>query len=136
MVLGRRCPESLEASSWPGDEVRFGFLFARLNRSWVGIRNALPHTVGWEGCSGRRKENVGKVLVSVAHAVICIAGIPYIRAIAFGVSLGGLFAIAGELFRAWQVAGCRRAVEHGVLAPVRLSQGVQTSYRVPRQTDR
>ena len=37
----------------------------------------------------------------VAHAVIYVAGIPYIRAIAFGVSLGGLFAIAGELLRAW-----------------------------------
>ena len=39
----------------------------------------------------------------VAHAVIYIAGIPYIRAIAFGVSLGGLFAIAGELLSAWSV---------------------------------
>ena len=37
----------------------------------------------------------------VAHAVIYIAGIPYIRAIAFGVSLAGLFAIAGELLSAW-----------------------------------
>lgn len=37
----------------------------------------------------------------VAHAVIYIAGIPYIRAIAFGVSLGGLFKIAGELSAAW-----------------------------------
>jgi len=36
--------------------------------------------------------------------VIYIAGIPYIRAIAFGVSLGGLFAIAGELLSAWSVA--------------------------------
>ena len=41
----------------------------------------------------------------VAHAVIYVAGIPYIRAIAFGVSLGGLFAIAGELLSAWSVAG-------------------------------
>ena len=41
----------------------------------------------------------------VAHAVIYIAGIPYIRAIAFGMSLVGLFAIAGELLRAWSVAG-------------------------------
>ena len=39
----------------------------------------------------------------VAHALIYIAGIPYIRAIAFGVSLGGLFAIAGELLSAWSV---------------------------------
>ncbi len=40
----------------------------------------------------------------VAHAVIYIAEIPYIRAVAFGVSLGGLFAIAGELLSAWSEA--------------------------------
>lgn len=39
----------------------------------------------------------------VAHAVIYVVGIAYIRAIAFGVSLGGLFAIAGELLRVWAV---------------------------------
>ena len=46
-----------------------------------------------------------KARARVAHAVIYVAGIPYIRAIAFGVSLGGLFAIAGELLSAWSVAG-------------------------------
>lgn len=40
----------------------------------------------------------------VAHAGLYIAGVPYLRAIAFGVSLGGVFAIAGELLGAWSVA--------------------------------
>ena len=37
----------------------------------------------------------------VAHAVVYIAGVPYVRAVAFVVSLGGLFDIARELFSAW-----------------------------------
>jgi len=36
----------------------------------------------------------------VAHAVIYIAGIPYLRAVAFIASLGGLFDIARELLSA------------------------------------
>lgn len=40
----------------------------------------------------------------LAHAIIYIAGIPYVRAIAFGVSLGGLFAIAAELLESWSAA--------------------------------
>lgn len=34
----------------------------------------------------------------VAHAVVYVAGIPYLRTAAFGVSLLGLVRIAGELF--------------------------------------
>ena len=39
----------------------------------------------------------------VAHAVVYIAGVPYIRTVAFVVSLGGMFNIAGELFGAWSI---------------------------------
>lgn len=37
----------------------------------------------------------------VAHAVIYTVGIPYLRALAFGASLGGLFDIAREVLAAW-----------------------------------
>ena len=39
----------------------------------------------------------------VAHAAVYIAGVPYIRTVAFVVSLGGMFGIAGELFGAWSI---------------------------------
>jgi uncharacterized MAPEG superfamily protein len=37
----------------------------------------------------------------LAHAVIYIAGVPYVRAIAFVASLSGLFDIAREVFGEW-----------------------------------
>ena len=40
----------------------------------------------------------------LAHALIYIAGIPYVRALAFIASLFGLFDIAGELFKVWSAA--------------------------------
>lgn len=40
----------------------------------------------------------------LAHAGIYIAGIPYVRAIAFAASLIGMFDIARELLGAWSVA--------------------------------
>ena len=39
----------------------------------------------------------------VAHALIYIAGIPYLRAVAFGASLSGMFRIASELLSAWPI---------------------------------
>ncbi len=41
----------------------------------------------------------------VAHAVIYIAGIPYLRTVAFVVSLSGLFEILGELLGAGLLGG-------------------------------
>ena len=37
----------------------------------------------------------------LAHAIIYIAGIPYVRAIAFIASLSGMFDIAREVFSGW-----------------------------------
>ncbi len=37
----------------------------------------------------------------VAHAAVYIAGVPYIRAVAFAASLAGMFDIARELLGAW-----------------------------------
>ncbi len=41
----------------------------------------------------------------LAYAIIYIAGVPYLRTIAFIVSLGGLFDIARVLFAAWNQSG-------------------------------
>jgi uncharacterized MAPEG superfamily protein len=40
----------------------------------------------------------------VAHAIIYVAGIPYVRAVAFIASLSGMFGLAREIFGAWSVA--------------------------------
>ena len=39
----------------------------------------------------------------VAHAVIYIAGIPYLRTVAFVAGLSGMFDIAREILAAWAV---------------------------------
>ena len=41
----------------------------------------------------------------LAYAIIYIAGVPYLRTVAFIVSLGGLFDIARVLFAAWNGSG-------------------------------
>ena len=40
----------------------------------------------------------------VAHATVYIAGIPYVRTVAFVVGLSGMIDIARELFGAWSIA--------------------------------
>lgn len=44
------------------------------------------------------------VWARMAYAGIYIAGIPYLRTVAFVVSLRGMFSIARELFAVWSVA--------------------------------
>ena len=37
----------------------------------------------------------------VAHAIAYVAGIPYLRTVAFAASFGGMFGLAREIFGAW-----------------------------------
>ncbi len=37
----------------------------------------------------------------VAHAIAYVAGIPYLRTVAFAASIGGMFGLAREIFGAW-----------------------------------
>ena len=95
----------------------FPFLFAVMLRGGLGVaagnRAELPELPAWayraelaaEQAGGTNAETASGATLffwaRLAYAVIYIAGIPYLRTVAFVASLFGLFDVASVLLGAW-----------------------------------